>query len=52
MTKHWAHTPNASGSYGRLEDEIGVDFEIFKSSAGLLKVISEMLFIVLQVHFS
>ena len=59
MRKNWASTPSASGSYGRLADEIDLDFEILKKILYRLIYLdfyfvysSAMLLIVLEVHFS
>ena len=58
MRKNWASTPSASGSYGRLADEIRLDFEILKILYRLnyldfyFVYSSAMLLIVLEVHFS
>ena len=58
MKKNWASTPSASGSYGRLADEVWLDFEILKILYRLKYLdfyfvySSAMLLIVLEVHFS
>ena len=58
MKKNWASTPSASGSYGRLVDEIRLDFEILKILYRLnyldfyFVYSSAMLLIVLEVHLS
>ena len=58
MRKNWASTPSASGSYGRLADEIHLDFAILKILYRLnyldyyFVYSSAMLSIVLEVHFS
>ena len=58
VRKNWASTPSASGSYGRLADEIRLDIEILKILYRLnyldfyFVYSSAMLLIVLEVHFS
>ena len=58
MRKNWASTPSTSWSYGRLADEIRLDFAILKILYRLnyldfyFVYSSAILLIVLEVHFS
>ena len=58
VRKNWTPMPSTSGSYGKLVDEIKLDFEIFAILYRLNYLdfyfvhISAMLLIVLKMHFN